>query len=122
MVAGEGALEVDTDTPAPAGSYLDPDCAPGPRGGVQEDLQVSPEDRRGDHTGAVPTGEGAPAAGDKRTERGGLVGTDIPCTPVSGRHVQKPGLDTGPKQPGHRDQATCRVAGGGRDLAEGSPG
>lgn len=81
---------MDTDTPAPAGSYLDPDCALRLRGGVQEDLQVSPEDRRGDHAGAVPTGEGAPAVGDKKTECESLVGPDIPCTPASGRHIQKP--------------------------------
>lgn len=40
-------------------SYLDPHCALGSRGAVQEDLQVSSEKRRGDHTGAVPTGKGA---------------------------------------------------------------
>ena len=35
---------------------------------------------------------------------------------------RNPGLDTGPKQLGRRDLATCRVAGGGRDLAGSSPG
>ena len=74
LAAGEGALEVDTDAPAPASSYLDPDCAPGLRGGVQEDLQVPPEDGQGDHVGAVPTVEGAAAVGDKRTVSGSVEG------------------------------------------------
>ena len=84
---------------------------------------MSPEDRRADHTGAVPTGEGTPAVGDKRTERGSLVwGQTFPAPQCLGITFRNPGLDTGPKQPGRRDQATCRVARGGKDLAESSPG
>lgn len=59
---------MDADARAPTGSYLDPHCALGSRGAVQEDLQVPSEEGRGDHAGAVPTGEGAPVFGNKKAQ------------------------------------------------------
>lgn len=58
----------------PHRSYLDPHCALGSRGTVQEHLQVPSEKRRGDHTGTVPTGKGASVVwkhtGKVRLEKG----------------------------------------------------
>ena len=80
---------MDADARAPAGSYLDPHCALGSHGAVQEDLQVPSEEGRGDHAGAVPTGEGAPVVWKQEgTECGSLAAgrqTDTPCTRASVR-------------------------------------